>query len=218
MSSITVSKVAEADFPSRWGHFRIHGFEGVITQPEPCRPGDPPASRRVEGCVALVLGDIHSRPPVVRIHSQCLTGDVFGSWRCDCRQQFELAMQRISDEGAGILLYEQQEGRGIGLMAKLRAYELQDRGFDTIQANLELGYKADCRIFEIPARALALLGVHEVRLMTNNPEKIAALEEHGIRVVERISAEVPAASPLAERYLETKQAHMGHLLTETPAK
>jgi GTP cyclohydrolase II len=218
MSSITVSKVAEADFPSRWGHFRIHGFEGVITQPEPCRPGDPPASRRVEGCVALVLGDIHSRPPVVRIHSQCLTGDVFGSLRCDCRQQFELAMQRISDEGAGILIYEQQEGRGIGLMAKLRAYELQDRGFDTIQANLELGYKADCRIFEIPALALGLLGVHEVRLMTNNPEKIAALAEHGIRVVERISAEVPAASPLAERYLETKQAHMGHLLTETPAK
>jgi GTP cyclohydrolase II len=103
-------------------------------------------------------------------------------------------------------------------MAKLRAYELQDRGFDTIQANLELGYKADCRIFEIPALALGLLGVHEVRLMTNNPEKIAALAEHGIRVVERISAEVPAASPLAERYLETKQAHMGHLLTETPAK
>jgi GTP cyclohydrolase II len=218
MSSITVSKVAEADFPSRWGHFRIHGFEGVITQPEPCRPGDPPASRRVEGCVALVLGDIHARPPVVRIHSQCLTGDVFGSLRCDCRQQFELAMQRISDEGAGILIYEQQEGRGIGLMAKLRAYELQDRGLDTIQANLELGYKADCRIFEIPARALDLLGVHEVRLMTNNPEKIAALKEHGIRIVERISAEVPAASPLAERYLETKQAHMGHFLTETPAK
>jgi GTP cyclohydrolase II len=218
MSSITVTKVAEADFPSRWGHFRIHGFEGVITLPEPCRPGDPPASRRVEGCVALVLGDIHSRPPIVRIHSQCLTGDVFGSLRCDCRQQFELAMQCISDEGAGILVYEQQEGRGIGLMAKLRAYELQDRGLDTIQANLELGYKADCRIFEIPARALELLGVRQVRLMTNNPEKIAALEEHGIRVVERISAEVPAASPLAERYLETKQAHMGHLLTETPAK
>ena len=218
MFSITVTKIAEADFPSRWGHFRIHGFEGVITQPEPCRPGDPPASRRVEGCVALVLGDIHAKPPVVRVHSQCLTGDVFGSLRCDCRQQFELAMQRISDEGAGILIYEQQEGRGIGLMAKLRAYELQDRGLDTIQANLELGYKADCRIFEIPGRALRLLGVHEVRLMTNNPEKIAALEASGVHVIERISAEVPAASPLAERYLETKQVHMGHLLNETPAR
>ncbi len=218
MSSVTVSKVAEADFPSRWGHFRIHGFEGIILQPEPCRPGDPPASRRVEGCVALVLGDVHATPPVVRIHSQCLTGDVFGSLRCDCRQQFEQAMQRIADEGAGILIYEQQEGRGIGLMAKLRAYELQDQGLDTIQANLELGYKADCRVFEVPAQALKLLGVSEVRLMTNNPEKIAALEEHGIRVVERISAEVPAASPQAERYLETKHAQMGHLLTAVPAK
>jgi GTP cyclohydrolase II len=218
MSSITVSKIAEADFPSRWGHFRIHGFEGVVSDPEPCRPGDPPPVRRVEGCVALVLGDIHTAPPVVRIHSQCLTGDVFGSLRCDCRQQFELGMQRIVDEGAGILIYEQQEGRGIGLMAKLRAYELQDKGLDTIEANLELGYKADCRVFELPAKALKLLGVHAVRLMTNNPEKITALEEQGIRVVERISAEVPAASPLAERYLETKQVRMGHLLTETQAK
>ena len=218
MSSITVTKIAEADFPSRWGPFRIHGFEGVISQPEPCRPGDPVPIRRLEGCVALVLGDIRSAPPIVRIHSQCLTGDVFGSLRCDCRQQFELAMQRISDEGAGIMIYEQQEGRGIGLMAKLRAYELQDQGMDTIEANLELGYRADCRAFEVPARALELLGVNAVRLITNNPEKMAALEEHGIRVVERISAEVPAASPLAERYLETKQERMGHLLTESPAK
>lgn len=218
MSSITVTKVAEADFPSRWGHFRIHGFEGSIAQPEPCRPGDPPPARRVEGCVALVMGDIHAAPPVVRIHSQCLTGDVFGSQRCDCRQQFELAMQRIADEGAGILIYEQQEGRGIGLMAKLRAYELQDKGLDTVQANLELGYKVDCRIFEVPAKALKLLGIHEVRLITNNPEKIAALEEEGIRVVERISAEVPPASPLAERYLETKHAQMGHLFSEIQAK
>ena len=218
MPSIAVSKIAEADFPSRWGHFRIHGFEGVITEPEPCRPGDPPPARRVEGCVALVLGDIHAAPPVVRIHSQCLTGDVFGSLRCDCRQQFELAMQRIVDEGAGILIYEQQEGRGIGLMGKLRAYELQDMGLDTVEANLELGYKADCRSFEIPAKALNLLGVHAVRLITNNPDKIAALEENGIHVVERVSAEVPAASPLAERYLETKQAQMGHLFSESQTK
>jgi GTP cyclohydrolase II len=173
---------------------------------------------KIEGAIALVLGDIHSGPPVVRIHSQCLTGDVFGSLRCDCRLQLELAMRAIAQAGTGILLYEQQEGRGIGLMAKLRAYELQDKGLDTIQANLELGYKADCRVFEIPARALQLLGVHAVRLITNNPEKIAALEEHGIRVVERISAEVPPASPLAERYLETKQAQMGHLFSEAEAK
>jgi len=218
MSSITVTKVAEAEFPSRWGNFRIHGFEGSIAQPEPCRPGDPPPARRIEGCVALVMGDVHAAPPVVRIHSQCLTGDVFGSLRCDCRQQFELAMHRIAEEGAGILIYEQQEGRGIGLMAKLRAYELQDKGLDTVQANIELGFKADCRIFEVPAKALKLLGIHEVRLITNNPEKIAALEEQGIRVVERISAEVPPASPLAERYLETKHAQMGHLFSEIQAK
>jgi len=212
MSSITVSKIAEADFPSRWGHFRIHGFEGVITEPEPCRPGDPAPSRRVEGCVALVFGDIHAVAPVVRIHSQCLTGDVFGSLRCDCRQQFELAMQRIVDEGAGILIYEQQEGRGIGLMAKLRAYELQDKGLDTIEANLELGYEADCRHFELPAAILKHMGISEVRLITNNPEKVEALEQAGIKVVERISAEVPA-EPTNERYLQTKREKMGHLVS-----
>src|ERR1700744_2613143 len=209
MSSITVSKIAEAAFPSRWGHFRIHGFEGVITEPEPCRPGDPAPSRRVEGCVALVFGDIHAVAPVVRIHSQCLTGDVFGSLRCDCRQQFELAMQRIVDEGAGILVYEQQEGRGIGLMAKLRAYELQDKGLDTIQANLELGYKADCRHFELPAAILKAMNVPAVRLITNNPEKVEALEQAGIQVVERISAEVPT-QPTNEFYLKTKREKMGH--------
>src|SRR5246500_187222 len=218
MAQISFAKVADADFPTRWGHFRILGFEGTYNHPEPCRPGDPTPIRPVEGCLALVMGDIHSEPPIVRIHSQCLTGDVFGSLRCDCRQQFELAMQRIVDEGAGILIYEQQEGRGIGLMGKLRAYELQDMGLDTVEANLELGYKADCRSFEIPAKALKLLGVHAVRLITNNPAKIAALEENGIQVVERISAEVPAASPLAERYLETKQAQMGHLFTESQTK
>jgi GTP cyclohydrolase II len=213
MPDLTVTQIADADFPTRWGHFRILGFEGVRSHPEPCRPGDPSPTRRVEGCVALVMGDIHARPPIVRIHSQCLTGDVFGSLRCDCRQQFELAMQTIADAGAGILLYEQQEGRGIGLMAKLKAYELQDRGRDTIEANLELGYKADCRQFDVPAEILRQLGVPAVRLMTNNPEKIDALQAHGIRVVERISAQVPAASPFSERYLETKQEKMGHLLT-----
>ncbi len=122
------------------------------------------------------MGDIHSTPPLVRIHSQCLTGDVFGSLRCDCRLQLELALSKISQEGAGILLYEQQEGRGIGIMAKLRAYELQDHGRDTVEANEELGYAADCRAFELPAEVLKLMNVSSVRLITNNPEKVAALE------------------------------------------
>ena len=120
-------------------------------------------------------------PPIVRIHSQCLTGDVFHSLRCDCRQQLELALATIAEAGTGILLYEQQEGRGIGLMAKLKAYELQDQGLDTIEANLELGYKADCREFELPAEMLKLMGVKAVRLITNNPEKVEALESVGSR-------------------------------------
>ena len=212
MSSITVSKIAEADFPSRWGHFRIHGFEGVVTEPEPCRPGDPPSARRVEGCVALVLGDIHAAPPVVRIHSQCLTGDVFGSLRCDCRQQFELAMQRIVNEGAGVLIYEQQEGRGIGLMAKLQAYGLQDSGLDTVEANERLGFKADQREFRMPAEILKALGIRQVRLLSNNPDKVASLEKAGIRVTERVPCEVPPTE-YTQEYLKTKQEKLGHLFT-----
>jgi GTP cyclohydrolase II len=158
------------------------------------------------------MGDIHSEPPIVRIHSQCLTGDVFHSLRCDCRQQLELALATIADAGAGILLYENQEGRGIGLMAKLQAYELQDQGMDTIEANLELGYQADCREYELPAAILKLLGVKSVRLITNNPEKVAALEAVGITVAERISAEV-ASEPTFERYLQTKRDKMGHLVS-----
>jgi GTP cyclohydrolase II len=146
----------------------------------------------------------------VRVHSQCLTGDVFGSLRCDCRLQLELALQMIADAGAGILLYEQQEGRGIGLMAKLRAYELQDHGLDTVEANLRLGYKADCREFELPAEVLRLLNVQAVRLITNNPEKVEALESVGIQVVERISAEVEPLETF-ERYLQVKQEKMGHI-------
>jgi GTP cyclohydrolase II len=207
----SVRQIANADFPTRWGHFRIHGFEGVVDHPESCNAEIAAPLKRVESAIALVMGDIHSGPPIVRIHSQCLTGDVFHSLRCDCRQQLELALATIADKGAGILLYEQQEGRGIGLMAKLRAYELQDQGRDTIEANLELGYKADCRHFELPAEMLRMLGVRAVRLMTNNPEKVEALVAAGIDVVERISAEVPS-EPTFERYLRTKQEKMGHLV------
>lgn len=207
-----VTKVADADFPTRWGHFRILGFEGIVANPEPCNEEIPAPSKRVEGAVALVMGDIHSAPPIVRIHSQCLTGDVFHSLRCDCRQQLELALAMITEAGSGILLYEQQEGRGIGLMAKLRAYELQDQGLDTIEANLELGYKADCREFELPAEVLKMLNVPAVRLITNNPAKVEALELAGVRVVERISAEVPS-EPTNERYLQTKREKMGHLVS-----
>ena len=207
-----VNKVADADFPTRWGQFRILGFEGIIDNPDACNDAIPAPARRVEGAVALVMGDIHSTAPIVRIHSQCLTGDVFHSLRCDCRQQLELALAMIAEAGSGILLYEQQEGRGIGLMAKLRAYELQDQGMDTIEANLELGYKADCREYELPAEVLKQLDVHSVRLITNNPAKVEALELAGIKVAERISAIVPT-EPTYERYLQTKREKMGHLVS-----
>jgi GTP cyclohydrolase II len=212
MAFESVRKLADADFPTRWGHFRILGFEGVVADPEPCNGEAPSPAKRVESAVALVMGDILAEPPIVRIHSQCLTGDVFHSLRCDCRQQLELALATIADAGAGILLYENQEGRGIGLMAKLQAYELQDQGMDTIEANLELGYLADCREYELPAAILKLLGVKAVRLITNNPEKVAALEGVGIVVAERISAEV-ASEPTFERYLQTKREKMGHLVS-----
>ena len=206
MALESVRKVAEADFPTRWGNFRILGFEGARIQ---AQPGCDPA-RTVEDLVALVMGDIHAAPPLVRIHSQCLTGDVFGSLRCDCRLQLEMALSKIAEEGAGILLYEQQEGRGIGLMAKLKAYELQDQGLDTVQANEELGFAADFRDYDLAAGALNLLQVSNVRLMTNNPDKVAALEAAGITVTERVSAEVETQESF-ERYLRTKQEKMGHI-------
>ena len=206
----SVTKMADADFPTAWGHFRIQGYEGVVANPLPCNAALPAPVTRTESAVALIMGDIYAAPPIVRIHSQCLTGDVFHSLRCDCQQQLHLALDRIAQEGAGILLYEQQEGRGIGLMNKLRAYELQDRGRDTIQANLELGYAADCRHFELPAAIFAALGLSAVRLITNNPEKVAALETAGIRVVERLDASVPEA-PTNAQYLQTKREKMGHL-------
>ena len=202
-----MKRIAEADFPTRWGAFRILGFEGRLA----ANAGSPAQNGKVEGLVALVMGDVHAAPPLVRIHSQCLTGDVFGSLRCDCRLQLELALTKIAEEGAGILLYEQQEGRGIGLMAKLKAYELQDQGRDTVEANEELGFEADYREYELPARVLKMLGVEKVKLMTNNPDKVAALESAGIVVTERVSAEVAPQETFAA-YVKTKQEKMGHIV------
>ena len=199
-----VVQIASADFPTRWGRFRIYGFraEGGLN-------GKP-----AEEAVALVMGNVTSTPPLVRIHSQCLTGDVFHSLRCDCRQQLELSLSMIADEGAGILIYEQQEGRGIGLMPKLQAYELQDAGLDTVEANERLGFKNDYRDFALPAGILKALGVAQARLLSNNPEKVEALEKAGVRVVERVPCEV-TPSVHAEEYLKTKKEKLGHLFTSS---
>jgi GTP cyclohydrolase II len=201
--STTVRQIASADFPTRWGKFRIYGFRAESGSD---------GNRRVEEAVALVMGDVKSGPPLVRVHSQCLTGDVFQSLRCDCRQQLEMALAMIAREGAGILIYEQQEGRGIGLMAKLQAYELQDSGLDTVEANERLGFKADHRDFMLPGEMLMALGVTQVRLLSNNPEKVEALERAGVKVVERVPCEVES-SPQAEEYLKTKKEKLGHLFT-----
>lgn len=201
--SVSAKQLATADFPTRWGQFKIYGF-----RLEPIEQGKPP-----EEAVALVMGDVYSAPPLMRIHSQCLTGDVFGSLRCDCRQQLEMALSMITGEGAGILIYEQQEGRGIGLMPKLQAYELQDAGLDTVEANEKLGFKADHREFALPAEILKQLGVKQVRLLSNNPDKVAALERAGIEVVERVPCEV-TPSAHAEEYMKTKQEKLGHVFTE----
>ena len=195
-------QIASADFPTRWGHFRIYGFRlNSATDGKP------------EEAVALVMGDVHSAPPLVRIHSQCLTGDVFGSLRCDCRQQLEMALSMIAGEGAGILVYEQQEGRGIGLMPKLQAYELQDSGLDTVEANEKLGFKADHREFALPTEILKALGVAKVRLLSNNPDKVAALERAGVQVAERVPCEVEP-SVHASDYLRTKKEKLGHLFSK----
>ena len=208
MTSPLVKQVSSAEFPTRWGKFRIFGFRGQFAEGTDLRDH----TSRQEDAVALVMGDVRSQPPLIRIHSQCLTGDVFGSLRCDCRQQLEMALAMIAEEGAGVLIYEQQEGRGIGLMAKLQAYELQDTGLDTVEANERLGFRADHREFAMPPGILKALGVSRVRLLSNNPEKVAALERGGIQVVERVPCEVTPSS-YAEYYLKTKEKKMGHLFT-----
>jgi GTP cyclohydrolase II len=194
-----VRKVAEADFPTEYGHFRIHGFEGH-------------RGHEREEAVVLSIGDLTTPDPVlVRIHSQCLTGDVFHSLRCDCRAQLELALETIAGEGRGMVIYEKKEGRGIGLLNKLRAYELQDAGADTIEANEQLGFEADLRVYELPGAILRHFDVRAVRLMTNNPEKIAALEAVGVAVTERVPCNAVRGGHSA-RYLRTKKKRMGHLL------
>jgi len=195
-----LNKVAEADFPSRFGHFRIFGFEGL-------KPGD------TEEAVVLKIGDLSpgAPPPLVRIHSECLTGDVLLSLRCDCRSQLEQAVEQIAEAGRGLLIYEHQEGRGIGLMNKLRAYELQDNGLDTVEANVQLGFAPDLRDYALPAAIIRFFGIREVRLLSNNPDKVAAMEKAGVRVVERIPLVAPAMDSTTD-YLRTKREKMGHLI------
>lgn len=192
--SVSIEKLAEADFPTEYGHFRIFGFQAGS-----------------EEAVAVVMGDLRGAPPLVRIHSQCLTGDVFHSLRCDCRAQLELALSMVAEEGRGMVIYENKEGRGIGIINKLRAYELQDQGADTVEANEALGFDADLRDYEIPASVIRHFGVTAVRLLSNNPEKIQALERAGVRVAERVPCQPPSAER-ASKYLMTKRNKLGHLL------
>ena len=189
--------MAKAALPTRYGKFTIYGFEGVGPREE---------------AVALVRGKVNGRAaPLVRVHSQCLTGDVLTSQRCDCRAQLELSMQKIGRAASGILLYLPQEGRGIGLMNKLRAYELQDGGMDTVEANESLGFAADAREYDFPAKILKKLGATRIRLLSNNPDKVKQLESAGVRVVERVPCQ-PKISKISRAYLQTKKRKMGHLL------
>ena len=198
-SAPRLKKVAEADFPSQYGIFRIYGFEG--------KWGD-----RAEEAVVLKMGDVVSgAPPLVRIHSQCLTGDVFHSLRCDCSAQLEIALTSIAREGRGLLIYEHQEGRGIGLLNKLRAYELQDQGADTVEANERLGFDSDLRNYQLPGAILQYFGLKQVRLLSNNPEKMEAVERAGIQVTERVPC-LADVLDTREAYLRTKRDRMGHLL------
>jgi 3,4-dihydroxy 2-butanone 4-phosphate synthase/GTP cyclohydrolase II len=193
-----VRRVAAADLPTDHGPFRVYAYESIIDG---------------ETHVALVRGDIgDGRDVVVRVHSRCLTGDVFHSSRCDCGQQLHTAMERIALEGRGVLLYLNQEGRGIGLANKIRAYELQDQGLDTVEANERLGFKADQRDYGIGAQILSELGVRSMRLLTNNPRKFIGLEGYGLSVVEQLPLEIPA-SDFSRRYLKTKKDKLGHKLS-----
>ena len=194
-----LEKVAEADFPTQFGAFRIFGFRG----------GN---GLRIEEAVALKMGDLTAGPPpLVRIHSECLTGDVFHSLRCDCRAQLEIALTNIASEGRGLLIYEHQEGRGIGLLNKLRAYELQDQGADTVEANERLGFDSDLRSYQVPGLILQYFDLKKIRLLSNNPEKVEAVENAGVEVTERVPC-LADVLDTREAYLRTKRDRMGHLL------
>jgi GTP cyclohydrolase II len=195
-------RIASTRMPTKWGMFEAIGFERDISN----------GTQRVETALAIVIGDPTEGVPLLRIHSQCFTGEVLGSLRCDCHDQLEMAMQAIAEEGRGLVIYEYQEGRGIGLMAKLEAYELQDAGLDTVEANHAIGFKADCRDFTLPAAILRDLGIKRVRLLSNNPRKAKALAENGIELVVPLSCEaVPNPHSLA--YLRAKKEKMGHALS-----
>jgi GTP cyclohydrolase II len=197
LSGSPLEKVAEADFPTQFGFFRIYGF----------RAGK---QDDAEEAVVLRMGDLGGDAPLVRIHSECLTGDVFHSLRCDCRAQLEIALRAVAVEGRGLIVYEHQEGRGIGLLNKLRAYELQDEGADTVEANQRLGFDNDLRNYELPGAILRYFGLRNVRLLSNNPEKVRAVESAGVSVVERIPC-VADAVETRSAYLRTKKEKMGHL-------
>jgi len=198
-------RIASTRMPTMWGMFDAIGFERDISN----------GTRRVETALALVMGDLTEGVPLLRIHSQCFTGEVLGSLRCDCHDQLEMAMQAIAEEGRGLVIYEYQEGRGIGLMAKLQAYELQDAGIDTVEANHALGFKADCRDFSLPAAILRDLGIKRVRLFSNNPRKASALAKSGVEVVVQLNCEA-APNPHSLPYLRTKKERMGHTLSLRP--
>ncbi len=195
--SISVEKVATANLPTQIGKFKIAGYRSLNSNEE---------------YVVLIKGEMRKDvPTLVRIHSQCLTGDVFGSIKCDCGLQLKKAMELIEDEGRGAIVYQQQEGRGIGIINKIRAYALQDEGADTVEANEKLGFAVDAREYQQCAEILFDLGLCKVRLMSNNPDKIAALEKAGLQVVERVSIEVESEEPAAH-YMRTKKEKLGHLL------
>src|SRR5271155_4998918 len=195
-------RVATARMPTRWGLFQATGFERKVAN----------GIRPAESALALVMGNLMPDAPLLRIHSQCFTGEALGSLRCDCGDQLSIAMRAIAAEGRGLVIYEYQEGRGIGLMAKLCAYELQDAGFDTVEANHVLGFEADYRDFSLSAAIVHALGISRIRLLSNNPRKSRALSDAGIEVVVRIPCEV-APTPYSFAYLRTKKEKMGHGLS-----
>lgn len=196
---LVVRVAGPIDFPTKFGHFTLFGYEPTVEQ---------------QPMVAIVKGDVATEEPVlVRMHSSCLTGDLIGSLRCDCGDQLQMALEKIEEEGRGVVLYIAQEGRGIGLTNKLRAYELQDQGMDTVEANVALGFKADLRDYGLGAQVLADLGLHKLRLMTNNPKKVSGIQGYGLEIVEHVPL-IAAPEEPRKKYMGTKRDKMGHMLPE----